>query len=237
MSYNFILQNVYFKYIDPLQTFGMKPYLTANVGEICPQLPPILDVMCYEKSKDINKMTQAFQALTKCLGRPVERIFPPKILHQKDILISPLIPVNWAFLFNIKANLECKYFSDHKYNVFKKGKIIVGQRQYSLDNVVMSDELYPPFKPTLITCISDLKPLCIAEQVPISFQTFYVLMFQPRKIRQSDLKTYLREQKNALSFLDDKLRWPVFKIPVPETIEKQEKTDSKAIKDKLVLSQ
>jgi hypothetical protein len=181
--------------------FILKPYLTANAGEICSQLPPILDVTCYKKFKDVDKMTPAFQALTQCLNRPVESVFSQKILHQKDTRISLHIPVNWAFLFNIKANLECKYFSDHKYNVFKKGKIFAGQKQYSLDNVVMSDELYPPSEPTLITHIYDTNPLCIAELVPISFQTSYVLMLQPRKIPESDLKTYFVNKKaSCLSF-------------------------------------
>ena len=51
------------------------------------------------------------------------------------------------------------------------------------------------------------------------------------------MKTYFREQKNVLTFFDDKLRWTGFKFPVPETIEEQWKTDSKAFKDKLVLNQ
>jgi hypothetical protein len=90
-----------------------------------PNSHPFLMSCVTRSPKNVDKMTPAFQALTKCLGRPVESVFPQKILHQKDIRIYPLIPVNWAFLFNIKANLECKSFSDHKYNVFKKGKILL----------------------------------------------------------------------------------------------------------------
>ena len=100
-----------------------------------------------------------------------------------------------------------QYISDQKYNVFKKGKIFMGQRKHSLDNVDVSDELYPP-------CIYDLKPLRIAELVPISFQTFYVLMLQPRKIRESDLKTYFCEQNNVLSFFREK------KMDMQEDIDK-----------------
>jgi len=89
MCYDFILQNVYFEYIDIIQMFGLKPYLTANAGEICPQLLPILDARCYKKSKDTDKMTPEIQALTKCLGRPVESVFPKNTPPKRYFNLSP----------------------------------------------------------------------------------------------------------------------------------------------------
>lgn len=65
--------------------FGLKPYRSVDAGEIFPQFPPILDVMCYKNSKNVDKMIPAYQALTKCLGKPVESVSPKKIIYQKDV--------------------------------------------------------------------------------------------------------------------------------------------------------
>jgi hypothetical protein len=65
----------------------------------------------------------------------------------------------------------------------------------------MSDELYPPFERTVITRIYRLKPLCIAEQVPISFQISYVLMFQPRKCKSPNLKHTFVNKKHPVFYL------------------------------------
>ncbi len=59
----------------------------------------------------------------------------------------------------------------------------------------MSEEMHLPFETKTITRIYDLKPLRLADQVPIGIPTFYVLVFQPRKIREQDLKVFYREKK------------------------------------------
>ena len=72
----------------------------------------------------------------------------------------------------------------------QKGGNFPGQKTNTLDNVVMSEEMHPPFETKTITRIYDLKPIHHADQVPIGIPTFYVLVFQPRKIRDQDLKVY-----------------------------------------------
>ena len=224
LRYDFILRNVYFDYIDILRTYGLKPYPTANLQKLCPELHDILNVMCYKKKKggqndeakttqDVERITPHFQNLTKSLGQPVFLVFPQKILNRKDIRISPLLPATWSLVFNIKANIECNYFSDKQLNVFKKGKIFPGQKTNTLDNVVVSEEMHPPYETKTITRIYDLKPLRVADQVPIGIPTFYVLVFQPRKIRELDLKVYNREKKYVRDSVLSKLRTPIFKIP------------------------
>ena len=54
LRYDFILRNVYFDYIDILRTYGLKPYPTANLHSLCPNLHDILKVMCYKKKKDVQ---------------------------------------------------------------------------------------------------------------------------------------------------------------------------------------
>ena len=67
----------------------------------------------------------------------------------------------------------------------------------------MSEEMHPPFETKTITRIYDLKPL----------RTFYVLVFQPRKIREQDLKVYNQEKEYVRESVLSKLRSPIFKIP------------------------
>ena len=180
--------------------------------------------MCYKKKKggqneeakttqDVERITPHFQNLTKSLGQPVFLVFPQKLLNRKDIRISRLLPATWSLVFSIKANIDCNYFSDKQLNVFKKGKIFPGQKTNTLDNVVMSEEMHPPCGTKTITRIYDLKPLRVADQVPIGIPTFYVLVFQPRKIRELDLKVYNRDKKYVRESVLAKLRTPIFKIP------------------------
>ena len=130
---------MYFDYIDILRTFGLKPFLTTNLHSLCPELHDILNVMCYKKKKggqddeaktsqDVEAIMPQFQKLTKDLGQPVFLVFPQKILNRKDIRISPLLPATWSLVFNIKANIECNYFSDKQINVFKRGKFFQAKR-------------------------------------------------------------------------------------------------------------
>ena len=238
LRYDFILRNVYFDFIEILRTFGLKPYQTQNVQDICPQLPAILDVMCYKtnvNAEKIEKITPHFQNLTKSLGQPVYLVFPQKFLYRKDVRVSPLIPVTWALIFNIKANIESKYFSMKKLNVFKRGKILAGQKTNTLDNVLMSDLLEAPFDPTPLSCIYDLKPHRVAERVPLGISTFYVLVFQSRKIRDRELRVFTRERKLVMSIYADKMSRPVFKIPALEPSDKPTKTPSKAAPNTVIL--
>jgi len=247
LRYDFILRNVYFDYIDILRTYGLKPYPNAKLKSLCPDLHDILNVMCYRKKKDgqndetktnrdVEEITPHFQKLTKDLGQPVFLVFPQKILNRKDIRFSPLLPATWSLVFNIKANIDCKCFSDKQLNVFKKGKIFPGQKTNTLDNVVMSEEMHPPFETKTITRIYDLKPLRVADQVPIGIPTFYVLVFQPRKIREQDLKVYNRERKYVRESVLPKLRSPIFKIPALSKNDKAQKTTSKDQPNKVAIN-
>ena len=77
----------------------------------------------------------------------------------------------------------------------------------------MSKGMHPPFETKTITHIHDLKPIRLADKVPIGIPTFYVLVFQPRKIREQDLKVYNQEKKYVRDSVLPKLRMPIFKIP------------------------
>ncbi len=37
MRHDFILQNLYYDFVDIFQSFGLKPYLSATVNDGCPQ--------------------------------------------------------------------------------------------------------------------------------------------------------------------------------------------------------
>ena len=74
----------------------------------------------------------------------------------------------------------------------------------------MSEEMHPPFETKTITRIYDLKPLRLADQVPIGILTFYVLVFQPRKIHEQDLKVFNCEKKHVREFIVPKLCTPIF---------------------------
>ena len=77
----------------------------------------------------------------------------------------------------------------------------------------MSEEMHPPFETKTITRIYDLKLIRLADQVPIGIPTLYVLVFQPRKIHEQDLKVYNREKKFVRDSVLPKQCMPIFKIP------------------------
>ena len=96
--------------------------------------------------------------------------------------------------------------------------------------------MHPPYETKTITRIYDLKPIRLADKVPIGIPTFYVLVFQPRKIREQDLKVYNQEKKYVRDSVLPKLRMPIFKIPALSKNEKTQKTTSKDLPNKVTIS-
>ena len=65
-------------------------------------------------------MSPTFQALTKWTCKALDQVHALKVLHGRDIRVSPLLPATWAVIFNIKTNVDNKFFSSNKFNKFKK---------------------------------------------------------------------------------------------------------------------
>ncbi len=63
----------------------------------------------------------------------------------------------------------------------------------TLDNIRMTVDAQPPYHPTPLVEIYDLKPLRTVEHIPLSFFTFFVVVFNPRNIQDSELKPWRRE--------------------------------------------
>ena len=78
-------------------------------------------------------------------------------------------------------------------DVFKGGKIMAGINLNTLDNVRMTTDTLPPFHPTPLGKIYDLKPLRTVEHIPLSFFMFFIVVFKPRNIQDSELKPWRRE--------------------------------------------
>jgi hypothetical protein len=57
-----------------------------------------------------------------------------------------LLPITWAIIFDIKLNVDNMFLSFNKFNVFKKGTILSGIVQYTLDNVLMTESMEPPYE-------------------------------------------------------------------------------------------
>jgi hypothetical protein len=91
-------------------------------------------------------MSQTFQALTKSTGKALDQVHALKVLHRRDIHVSSLLRATWAIIFNNKTNVDNKFFSSNKFNMFKKGKILSGIAQYTLDNVLMTESMEPPYE-------------------------------------------------------------------------------------------
>jgi hypothetical protein len=149
LCYHFILWNVYSDFVDIFQNFGLNPYLTTNADEICPHHSLLLCVWCYKtanKKVDIANVSPTFQALTKSTCKALEPLNALKVFHRRDIRVSPLLPATWTVIFNIKTNLGNKFFSSNKFSMFKKGKILPGIVQYTIDNVLMTESMEPPYE-------------------------------------------------------------------------------------------
>ena len=240
MCYDFILQNMHFDFIDIFWSFGVKPYLTANAHEICPQLPPLLRVWCYKIANEkinIKNVSWTFQDLIKSTGKALDQAHALKVLHWRDIHIFPLLRATWSTIYNIKSYVDNKLFSSNKLNVFKKGKILPGIMQCMLENVLMTQSMEPPYESVTLQQIYDLKLLQHSHVVPLSLLSFVVMMFHPRKITEYELEACNWEQAHVKAMFNGKLSCPVFHIKLQDSPEKG--SPQKASKDpikKLALS-
>ncbi len=150
MRHDFILRNLYYDFVDIFRSFGLKPYLSATVNNGCPQLANLLRVWCYKTDCDkdnIKIVTPVFCILAKSCGKAVDIVHAPRVLYRRDFRVSPLIPAMWATLYNIKKHINKKFFAKKCINVFKAGKIMAGINLNTLDNVRMTTNAQPPYRP------------------------------------------------------------------------------------------
>jgi hypothetical protein len=101
-----------------------------------------------KQKTDISNVSLTFQALTKSTGKAFDQVQVLKVLHshRRDIHVSPLLPATWAITFSIKPNVDNKFFSSNKFNVFKNGKTLPGIIQYTLDNVLLMESIDPHYE-------------------------------------------------------------------------------------------
>jgi hypothetical protein len=99
----------------------------------------------------------------------------------------------WAILYNIKKHIDKKFFSMKRFVIFKAGKILAEINLNTLDNVCMTIGTQPPYHPTPLNKIYNLKPLRTVEHLPLSFFMFFVVVFKPRNIQDSELKPWSHE--------------------------------------------
>ncbi len=86
-------------------------------------------------------------------------VHAPRVLYRRDFRVSPLLPAMWAILYNVKKHIDEKFFTTKCIDVFKGGKIMAGINLNTLDNVRMTTDTLPPYHPTPLNKIYDLKPL------------------------------------------------------------------------------
>jgi hypothetical protein len=100
-------------------------------------------------------------------------------------------------------------------DVFKAGKIMAGINLNTLDNIHMTNNAQPPYRPTPLDKIYDLKPLRTVEHIPLSFFTFFVMVFKPRNIQDSELKPWRREVDYFQQKVIPMVRLPFINIMLP----------------------
>ena len=191
MRHDFILRNLYYNFVNIFRSFGLKPYLSASVNDSCSHLADLLQVRCYKTDcdkEDIKAVTPVFRVLTKSGGKSVDIVHAPRVLYCCDFRVSPLLPAMWAILYNVKKHIDEKFFSMKHIDVFKSGKLLAGINMNTLDNVCMTTDAQPPHHPMPLNKIYNLNPLWTVEHLPLSFFTFFVVVFKPRNIQDSELK-------------------------------------------------
>jgi hypothetical protein len=241
MRHDFILQNLDYDFIDIFRSFGLKPYLSASVNDGCPQLADLLQVWCYKTDcdkEDIKTVTPVFRVLTKSCGKAVDIVHAPRVLYRRDFQVSPLLPAMWAILYNVKKHINEKFFSMKRIDIFKAGKILAGININTLDNVHMTIDTQPPYHPTPLNKIYDLKPLRTVEHLPLSFFTFFVVVFKPRNIQDSELKPWSREIDYFQQKVIPKVRLPLINIMLPlqtDDINSPDKKEARKPMEKLIL--
>ena len=144
-------------------------------------------------TRKTSRPSHPFSIYSPNQGKSVDKFHAPKVLYCQYFWVSPLLPAMWAVLYNSKKHIDDKFFSIKRINVFKAGKILAGINPNTLDNVDMTTNEQPPYNPTPLNKIYDLKPLRTVEHLPLSFFTFFVVMFKPRNIQDSELKPWRRE--------------------------------------------
>lgn len=126
----------------------------------------------------------------------------------------PLCNSPLGLQFTTLKQMDSKFFFSSKFNVFKKGKILPGITQYMLDNVWSLSAWYHPMN---LSCSSE-SMTWQSSIVPFSLQSFYVMMFQPRKINDSELKTCKQEQEHINTLFQGKLPRLVFLIKLQDSL-------------------
>jgi hypothetical protein len=117
---------------------------------------------CYKTDcdkDDIKTVTPVFRLLAKSCGKALDIVHAPRVLYRRDFRVSPLLPAMWAIIYNVKKHIDEKFFATKCIDVFKAGKIMAGINLNTLDNVRMTTDIQPPYHPTPLDKIYDLKPL------------------------------------------------------------------------------
>ncbi len=122
-------------------------------------------------------------------------------------------------IHNIKECNTDKTFDSRQ--IFKKGNILPGITQYSLDNIFMTKKTAEPYDGIPLQWIYDLKPLQNSGPVPLRIHTFLVMIFQPRKINTSELKSYSCQLENVTNILHSINKQPLISIEMPTEEEKE----------------
>jgi len=241
MRHDFILRNLYYDFVDIFRSFGLKPYLSPSVNDGCPQLADLLRMWCYKTDcdkDDIKTVTPVFRLLAKSCGKALDIVHAPKVLYRRDFRVSPLLPAMWAIIYNVKKHIDEKFFTTKCIDVFKAGKIMAGINLNTLDNVRMTTDIQPPYHPTPLDKIYDLKPLRTVEHIPISFFTFFVVVFKPRNIQDSELKPWSREVDYFQHKVVPMVRLPFINITLTfqqDDTDSPDKKDSRKPSEKLIL--
>ena len=121
----------------------------------------------------------------------------------------------WAILYNVKKHINEKFFTTKCIDVFKGGKIMAGINLITLDNVRMTTDAQPPYRPMPFDKIYNLKPLRTVEHIPLSYFTFFVVVFKPRNIQDSELKPWRREVDYFQQKVTPMVRLPFINITLP----------------------
>jgi hypothetical protein len=101
---------------------------------------------CYKTDcdkDDIKTVTPVFPLLAKSCGKALDIVHAPRVLYRRDF----------------KKHIDEKFFATKCIDVFKAGKIMAGINLNTLDNVRMTTDAQPPYRPTPLGKIYDLKPL------------------------------------------------------------------------------
>ena len=117
----------------------------------------------------------------------MSKVYPTRVLYCRDFRVSPLLPATWALLHYLKKHLDNEWFTAKCLSVFEGGRILAGLKSNTLNNVHMTKQQETHDNAMALRKIYDLKLLRNVEKIPLSFFTFFSLLFTPQKIRDSEL--------------------------------------------------